>query len=173
MGYNRMKSCRKCGNKFPSKSKIDGVVRNHGSRRYCLTCSPFGAHNTKNFERPQSLGVRACSACKEILSDDQFYVRGRGGPSAECKTCTIKRVSAKHRESKQILVNALGGKCSVCDYNKSLNALTFHHKDPATKSFGIANYLSAPLSELLAEASKCILLCSNCHAEEHDICMSP
>jgi ribosomal protein L30E len=45
-------------------------------------------------------------------------------------------------------------------------ALHFHHIDPATKSFGLARRgITRSLERVRAEAAKCVLLCSNCHAE--------
>lgn len=63
-----------------------------------------------------------------------------------------------------------GGKCEVCGYNKNAAALHFHHKDPGAKSFKLdVRVLSNKRWELiLQEVSKCVVLCSNCHAEKHN-----
>jgi hypothetical protein len=47
-----------------------------------------------------------------------------------------------------------------------VGALHFHHVDPRQKSFqlGVAG-LTRSLAAMRAEAAKCVLLCSNCHAE--------
>lgn len=55
-----------------------------------------------------------------------------------------------------------------CGYSKSNNALQFHHTDPNTKSFRLSANMGKGFEKLLAEAKKCVLLCANCHAEEHD-----
>ena len=52
-------------------------------------------------------------------------------------------------------------------YDKCQEALQFHHIDPETKSFGIGNFGTKRLPALIVEAEKCILVCSNCHAEIH------
>jgi|SRR5215218_219728 len=46
----------------------------------------------------------------------------------------------------------------------SKTAYLFHHLDPKTKQFEITSQTRS-LARLRAEASKCVLLCSNCHAE--------
>jgi hypothetical protein len=72
------------------------------------------------------------------------------------------------RKRKKIeLVEYKGGKCERCDYHKSLNALTFHHKDPSLKDFTISSK-SYSIERLKKEVDKCILLCSNCHIELHE-----
>ena len=68
---------------------------------------------------------------------------------------------------KQILIDLKGGKCEICGYNKSNNALEFHHINPLEKEFNIS-HSSAKLSSLKEEASKCMLLCANCHREIHE-----
>ena len=61
-----------------------------------------------------------------------------------------------------------GGKCTLCGYCKSLAALQFHHPDN-NKEFGIASGgYTRSYEKALAEAEKCILICANCHAEEHE-----
>ena len=72
---------------------------------------------------------------------------------------------------KEALVKILGGHCSNCGYHKSISALSFHHKDPKTKSFDISNNgnLMGDWDVVLKEAKKCKLLCLNCHCEIEEI----
>lgn len=75
-------------------------------------------------------------------------------------------VANRRRKIKAVLVEEAGGQCVLCGYSRCLRALIFHHLDPATKSFGIALHGSArSLERARNEARKCVLLCSNCHAE--------
>lgn len=58
-----------------------------------------------------------------------------------------------------------GGKCVLCGYSRCLRALEFHHLDPSAKQFELGyRGCTRSLDALRAEASKCVLLCSNCHA---------
>ena len=68
---------------------------------------------------------------------------------------------------KKALIKYKGGACCKCGYNKCLRALEFHHLDPTMKDFGISKRINRNIDELKAEVDKCILLCSNCHAEVH------
>ena len=67
------------------------------------------------------------------------------------------------------LVRMLGGKCSVCGYDKNLSALEFHHKNPGEKDFQLdSRHLSnTNVEKIMKEVEKCVLLCSNCHREIH------
>ena len=86
-------------------------------------------------------------------------------PKGGSRALTIK---ALRRAMKKQAVKELGGKCEICGYNKCIDALVFHHKDPSEKDFGLAqNGIMHDWKEYLSEAKKCMLLCANCHAEEH------
>ena len=60
------------------------------------------------------------------------------------------------------------GKCIICGYNKSLHALTFHHRNPEEKEGTVGQMLDWSWDKLKAELDKCDLLCSNCHKELHN-----
>jgi 5-methylcytosine-specific restriction endonuclease McrA len=83
-----------------------------------------------------------------------------------CKQCRADAVQRRRRKVKQILVEEAGGKCVLCGYHRCIAALEFHHRDPTQKSFGLAQRgITRALEKVREEAQKCILLCSNCHAE--------
>jgi transposase len=81
-----------------------------------------------------------------------------------CSQCRIEAVAKRRRSLKQILVKEAGGGCVLCGYSRCDRALEFHHLDPKAKQFQITSHTRS-LARLRAEASKCVLLCSNCHAE--------
>lgn len=68
--------------------------------------------------------------------------------------------------NKRITAYKLERGCAHCGYNTSARALQFHHTDD--KEFEISTYRARSWERLLIEIEKCILLCANCHAEEHD-----
>jgi hypothetical protein len=73
-----------------------------------------------------------------------------------------------HKKSIIELKMSRGGKCQICQYNKCLAALHFHHLNPKTKEGQIANLFYSHSKETAEkEASKCQLICANCHAELH------
>ncbi|MBV9195884.1 MAG: helix-turn-helix domain-containing protein [Solirubrobacterales bacterium] len=94
----------------------------------------------------------------------QFILEGRG--SYRCKRCRAERVAERRRRAKAILVAEAGGACVLCGYNRYVGALEFHHLDREAKRFEVnVNGATASLDSLREEARKCVLLCSNCHAE--------
>jgi len=93
--------------------------------------------------------------------DSQGYFR--------CRRCRQAAVVRRRRRVKKILVEEAGGRCRLCGYDRCAAALEFHHLDPAAKEFGVAqNGMGRSIDRLRAEVRKCVLLCSNCHAEVED-----
>ncbi len=68
-------------------------------------------------------------------------------------------------KKKNKLVKYFGGKCSICGYDKCVNALEFHHKNPKEKGDTLSRNIT--FKKMLKEAKKCILVCTNCHREIH------
>ena len=83
-----------------------------------------------------------------------------------CRRCRQNAVTERRRKVKRILVAEAGGKCFICGYDRSVAALQFHHLDPDEKRFGIAQRgRTNGIEAVRREATKCLLLCANCHAE--------
>jgi hypothetical protein len=82
-----------------------------------------------------------------------------------CKRCRAEAVGRRRRKVKQLLVEEAGGRCLICGFSDHLAALEFHHVDPRTKSFGLAQRgITRSIEAVRREARKCVLVCANCHA---------
>jgi hypothetical protein len=158
-----MPICKNCTTKFPNWIYIDNKNRNLQSRKYCLECSPFGKHNTKQLTAKLKSDKKCiCTDCNK----EYLHSKKRGNSLIRCGPCYVK----KYRLNKKIkAINLLGGKCCKCGYNRCLKALQFHHIDPKQKEFHISsNNKSIAWNIIEKELKKCILVCANCHAEIHD-----
>lgn len=82
---------------------------------------------------------------------------------------TAERVKKWRKETKKRLVEGYGGKCCICGYNRSHDAIDFHHVDPSKKDFSIGRVRANPKSikRIVEELKKCIPVCANCHREIH------
>jgi transposase-like protein len=93
------------------------------------------------------------------------FVR-RGADGFRCRLCRTGAVHRRRREIKRILVGEAGGACVLCGYDRALSGLHFHHVNPEEKEFALSRQgVTRSLVAARAEAAKCVLLCSNCHAE--------
>jgi len=104
--------------------------------------------------------IRVCKHHGET----SFVLEGRG--YYRCQKCRSASVSRKRRELKRRAVEYKGGKCERCGYDRCIAALDFHHKD--SKDFSISRKgLTRGWEKVKKEIGKCLLLCANCHREEH------
>jgi transposase-like protein len=131
----------------------------HWLKRYGLTTRRSRARRPNTREV-----VRSCRTHGETS-----FVAYGPNDHHRCEECRKERVAARRRALKAILVAEAGGACVLCGYDRHPRALHFHHLDPAEKAFGIAFAgVARSLERCRVEAAKCVLLCSNCHAEVED-----
>jgi transposase len=134
----------------------------HWLRRYGLsTAATERARDTRvGRAQEESSLVRECARHGRTA----FILEGRG--YYRCKLCRTEQVIRHRRRLKQLLVAEAGGACALCGYGRHLGALQFHHLDPRSKRLHISqNGITLSLDTIRAEVRKCVLLCSNCHAE--------
>lgn len=114
---------------------------------------------------------KICEICERKFNTDNYtriYCYECSGNSLRINNETRKHQKTLLRRSMKIqAVKLLGGKCSVCGYNKCIDALEFHHKDPKQKEFRLGSGNTMSWKEYKKELEKCILVCSNCHKEIH------
>jgi len=153
--------CRQCKKEFPQNIIIDGKKRCLANRKFCLECSPFGNLNRRSDTPGVDKTPRDKVSYKDLPEKRKVQVR-----------MAVKKLGAKRKTD---LVKLFGGKCKKCDYDKCERALSFHHRNPEKKEFGltIPNLSSHSWEKVLEEAKKCDLYCLNCHAEiENEISLS-
>jgi hypothetical protein len=113
--------------------------------------------------------MKSCNRVEKECSKHGLteHVQERNG-YFRCKRCRNDHVIRHRQDVKLKLVEEFGGKCNVCGYSRCVRNLSFHHRDPEQKDFGIAaNGQTTSYEKLLVEARKCVLLCANCHGEVH------
>jgi 5-methylcytosine-specific restriction endonuclease McrA len=80
-----------------------------------------------------------------------------------------KAVSARRKKLRDMALEYAGGKCKICGYSRCKRALSFHHRNPKKKDFGLSmKGITRSWEKTKKELDKCILLCANCHMEVHD-----
>ena len=74
--------------------------------------------------------------------------------------------SDRRRLRKREFIALRGAKCVDCGYDRCIQALDFHHRDPSTKHFDLGTF-SGGRDRAFAELEKCDLLCAVCHRLRH------
>ena len=162
------KMCKMCNKDFETKIVIEGNRHNLSNRKYCLECSPFKQHNTKQIHLKKTApNEKKCSKCEKIKTKNEFYIRKTGTLSSYCKVCASEEVLERKKKLKEKAIEYSGGKCIKCGYDKYIGALEFHHRDPLHKDFSISAHANRSWTLIKIELDKCDLLCANCHRELH------
>lgn len=165
-----MPVCKKCGNSFPNTIRIDGKWHNISKRVFCVDCSPFGMHNTRDLSAVPKppIETKYCSQCKQILDIEAFFFnKSEGKYYSWYKKCLTDAATERHIIKKLMAIDYLGGKCIKCNFKGSPAAFDFHHRDMSEKEININQALKWSWERLVKELDKCDLMCSNCHRELH------
>lgn len=114
---------------------------------------------------------KLCEICEKEFDTDnctRIYCYECSGNSTRMDDDTRKHQKTILRRSMKIqAIKILGNKCSICGYDRCIDALEFHHKNPKEKDFRLGAGNTMSWKEYKREAEKCILVCSNCHKEIH------
>lgn len=108
-----------------------------------------------------------CTVCGRSSPEVEFYPEyGPGRSSRQCKECRRVRMRARYRERQAVVEEIkLRSGCVDCGYNANPRALDFDHLPGAVKRFTVAAGVISgrSLDEILAEITKCEVVCANCH----------
>jgi len=110
-------------------------------------------------------GNPSCKKCDVVLTDENIASKKH---YPICKSCNSERAMKRERDGKKQAVEYMGGCCSVCEYERCIWALEFHHLDPAKKSKTYnRRFTSWSFDRQKKELKNCIIVCANCHREIH------
>jgi transposase-like protein len=146
------------------------IGRSKGTIQYWLRC--YGLRTKNGIDRRSRRRLRAGKEKGQLIvmsncarhGETEFFLEGRG--YYRCRRCRSEAVARRRRKVKEILVAEAGGRCRLCGYDRSVAALEFHHLDPATERMPLSSQgVAHGIATLREEATKCVLLCGNCHAE--------
>lgn len=160
-----MPTCQKCHGPFPNRIKIGGVIKNLSSRRYCLSCSPVGEHNTKQIHIDKDVSSWMEIPCAEC--GKSYKERKRKLFDTVCHVCYNHRSEKRQADKVHGLV---GDSCWLCGYSKGIvgrKVLHFHHVGVKVFPLSTREYSHRTWESVLLELRKCTPVCPTCHSEIH------
>lgn len=117
---------------------------------------------------------KVCKNCNAEKELSEFYTNGKTPKGTikykpTCKPCDLARQKLIKQQNINSALEELGLelKCELCGYKKNRAALCFHHLDEEEKDFSFGHAGNLSLARFKAEIEKCVILCHNCHMEEH------
>ncbi|KKL82837.1 hypothetical protein LCGC14_1980740 [marine sediment metagenome] len=128
--------------------------------------------------------MKICTKCKKEKELIEFYkaARMKDGYLSVCKICAdiaTKISRSKKPEHYSLLRKKSKDKawkkfhswkrkigCKYCKENEPY-CLDLHHIDPSTKEYTLSHLVGGSWEVLMEEASKCVIVCKNCHAKIH------
>lgn len=132
--------------------------------------------------------MKVCSRCHKEKDDEDFFIRNKekGIKHSHCIPCKRqidreaysedrhdRRTKIRKQSTERILKNRNFVHrvrrlccCSKCG-DKRFYVLDFHHLHDKVDGIGILAAKGVTLKKLKKELRKCIVLCANCHREEH------
>jgi hypothetical protein len=119
-------------------------------------------------------GWRCAVANRARKLTERDRARRRIYSPAERERRRVRSLEARHlglADARREII-ARGGACADCGrpYEHDLPAgerLEWHHRDPATKVFSIADSWRYDEVARTLEQAKCVLLCRRCHLDRH------
>lgn len=111
--------------------------------------------------------MQKCCTCNIGLNEETGYIKSKDRYQSRCKKCFSRYCAERWTKRKHQAIEYKGGSCELCGYNKYHGALEFHHLDPSEKDVEWTRLRLRNWEKIKIELNKCILLCANCHREEH------
>lgn len=148
-------------------NKSQTAIR-HWLKKYNLKTKNKSFKNGYNNIRKVTIDNQHCSSCKIKLNpENSYYRKSKEIYTSLCKKCHSNYTLNRRKKFKQFCIEYKGGSCVKCGYNKLATALDFHHLNPKEKEILPSRMMNKSNDFIQKELDKCVLLCSNCHREEH------
>jgi len=146
----------------------------------CLNCGDdkishlvFHHRSNKEFKLAELFGTGRWSLIKDEIEKCDLLCRNCHG---EMHATEVTNQKNNRRRNKKIILEAINKfECELCGYNKCNNVLQFHHKNENAKKFSITDKINTIClssvkditQTILHELDKCIIVCANCHGDQH------
>jgi hypothetical protein len=134
------RQCLKCSAYIPYQKTINGKRHNLKNRKFCLDCSPFKQHNTRNLLEPRRDKWERSARHRMKLKWRLVFYKG-----GVCKKCGYDKEYY----------------CAYTFHHRNPEEKEFEIANAISRGMG--------WNRLRKEADKCDLLCVRCHFEIHSL----
>jgi len=137
-----LRKCRECGLEAHTEEELES----------------FAIHKSYKYGRASICKECHKKECKKWREDNRDYA--------------LKTKQERVQRNREALKEYIGGvyRCQHCGFEHTTSSpFDFHHINPKDKEGTVGELVSkANLDKLFREVDKCVFLCKNCHAIEHE-----
>jgi len=160
-----------CSGEFPEQRNSEMARRAYLRNGNTRPAPELSAYQEQWAARLLSEGVYSTEIADALsvdVEDVRAWAHLQGLSRVKFGDANSPAVARRRRKLKLLLVANHGGECTSCGYSRCVDALDFHHRDPAEKKFTLTGQgITRSWEKMKAEAEKCVLVCANCHRELH------
>ena len=151
--------CADCGGNF-EPHQMDFDHRDPSTKSFDVMTGRAMLMSTRRLLDEVAKCDIVCANCHRSRTRQFELTRDRAVPT----TPSDKRKAAIWREQSLLLAALRNVPCADCNRSLPPWAMDFDHLDPATKRASVSRMVGrATSAEILDEASKCDIVCANCH----------
>lgn len=167
-----------------SQTRVYDLVILEGLPEELREIGPYTKGGFGRANKNQTLTHKQCGTCHRVLRNDKFWSTPAAAKvnilTTHCIECATKQNDERYnsrsegyRRSREAIWRYVAPKCVICGFDRHPAAMDMHHTGEKEHLLSqlIAKLAAAPLEHnaerLLAEAVKCLPLCSNCHRLLH------
>lgn len=175
---NEIIKLRRQGKSYNQIQKITGENKSK-INYYCKKYGLDGRIDGKDLKKINLIELKLYYSTHTVKETAEYFNIGYGSVNRlvgnkteklsdfDKKKHNYNHVKSFRKRNKEKAVEYMGGKCVRCNYNKCIEALEFHHKNPKEKDFSLSQNMNKAWYKIKKELDKCIMVCSNCHKEIH------
>lgn len=148
--------------------KIILVSKNKKKKSYQTEEFDIDSEMFSNSSVEKKPKMRKCRICGKMKPIDEFnyWNKSKGTRMSICKECEHEKSKVARDTKKQLMTDLKEVGCAICGEHDPI-CLDFHHYDPNEKQFNMSAAVMKTIPDLINEASKCVVVCANCHRKIH------
>jgi len=161
-----MKTCTQC-----KLQKYFSDFSPKGNGKFASRCKTCLAQNrrtnyVKHSQTPLVSNIKQCQVCLLDKPINEFYKNYNCLTFRnECKACNRLRTEKRRKELREFSAELKDVPCMDCNEKYPYYVMDFDHRDGSTKEYNLSQMRFTSKENFLKEASKCDVVCANCHRE--------
>ncbi|HUQ44000.1 MAG TPA: hypothetical protein VM451_06255 [Candidatus Limnocylindria bacterium] len=152
--------CADCGGRF-QPIQMDFDHRDPATKAFTICSGPASLKSREVLSAEVAKCDVVCANCHRLRSRARH--RQWLATRTQSQAPRIEEYRRRWRRNAEILDQLRSVPCADCGARFAQCSMDFDHPDPSQKLRSVTRLVNGSLDVLLAEASKCDIVCANCH----------